>query len=103
MKYEIAKQNALKFANERKQSVYIAKANKKEDYKIEFTPTTTKNFSIIEIVNYNKSIKYGEWKYSPLESIAICSECGYEHYLGMYHQYATNYCPNCGQKMNPIN
>ena len=47
--------------------------------------------------------QYGEWQYSPQEDIAICSECGYEHYLGIYHQYATNYCPNCGQKMKPIN
>ena len=46
---------------------------------------------------------YGEWQYSPQEDIAICSECGYEHYLGTYHQYATNYCPKCGQKMKPIN
>lgn len=52
MKYEIAKQNALQFAKERKQPVYISKQNKKEDYKIEFTPTTTPNYTIIEEVNY---------------------------------------------------
>ena len=52
MKYGIAKQNALQFSSERKQPVYISKANNKEDYKIEFTPTTTKNFSIVEVVNY---------------------------------------------------
>ena len=46
--------------------------------------------------------QYGEWQYSPQEDIAICSECRYEHYLGTYHQYATNYCPNCGQKIKPI-
>ena len=44
-----------------------------------------------------------EWQYSPLENIAICSKCRYEHYLGTYHQYATNFCPNCGQKMKQIN
>ena len=49
-----------------------------------------------------KSVECGEWQYSPLEDIAICSECRYEHYLGTYRQYATNYCPNCGQKMKPI-
>ena len=49
-----------------------------------------------------KSIECGEWQYSPLEDIAICSKCRYEHYLGTYRQYATNYCPNCGQKMKPI-
>lgn len=52
MKYEIAKQNALRFSNERKQPVYIAKANNKEAYKIEFTPITTKNYTIIETVDY---------------------------------------------------
>lgn len=50
-----------------------------------------------------QSVECGEWQYSPQENIAICSECRYEHYLGTYHQYATNYCPNCGQKMKPIN
>lgn len=43
--------------------------------------------------------KQGEWKYSPQENIAICSICGEEHYLGTYHQFATNFCPNCGSKM----
>lgn len=41
-----------------------------------------------------------EWKYSPKEDIATCKSCSYEHYLGTYHQYATNFCPNCGAKMN---
>ena len=43
-----------------------------------------------------------EWQYSPQENIAICPQCGYEHYLGTYHQYATNFCPNCGTRMKPI-
>ena len=41
-----------------------------------------------------------EWKYSRKEDIATCKSCSYEHYLGTYHQYATNFCPNCGAKMN---
>ena len=49
------------------------------------------------------SCEPNEWKYSPQENIAICSQCGYEHYLGTYHQYATNFCPNCGTKMKAIN
>ena len=51
---------------------------------------------------YSNNSKEGEWEYSPQENIAICSECKYEHYLGTYHQYATNYCPNCGTKMKPV-
>ena len=32
---------------------------------------------------------YGEWQYSPQEDIAICSECGYEHYteFGLVKRY----------------
>jgi len=43
-----------------------------------------------------------QWGYSPQENVAICEGCGYEHYLGTYHQYATNYCPNCGEKMKAV-
>ena len=43
--------------------------------------------------------KKSEWKYSKKENLATCKNCSYEHYLGTYHQYATNYCPNCGSKM----
>ena len=43
--------------------------------------------------------KNSEWKYCRKENIATCKNCSYEHYLGAYHQYATNYCPNCGSKM----
>lgn len=53
-------------------------------------------------LNTEDNSKEGEWEYSPQENIAICSKCKYEHYLGTYHQYATNYCPNCGTKMKPV-
>ena len=53
--------------------------------------------------HYELSKNVYEWQYSPLENIAICLKCRYAHYLGTYHQYATNFCPNCGQKMKPIN
>lgn len=43
--------------------------------------------------------KMGKWKYSYLEETGECSCCGYEHYLGTYREYSTNYCPNCGAKM----
>ena len=39
--------------------------------------------------------KHGHWKYSTTENCAICSECGAEHYLGAYHQFDKNGCPNC--------
>ena len=44
-------------------------------------------------------VVHGEWKYSPKENIATCKMCSYEHYLGTYHQYARNFCPNCGADM----
>lgn len=46
--------------------------------------------------------KKSEWKYSRKENIATCKNCSYEHYLGTYHQYATNYCPKCGSKMHQL-
>ena len=52
-------------------------------------------------IDVNKSL--GEWQHSPLDDIAVCSNCNYEHYLGTYQQYATNYCPKCGKKMRAIN
>ena len=52
MKYSVAKQNAKEFAKERKASVWISKENSKVDYKIEFTPTTTENYTICEEVPY---------------------------------------------------
>ena len=41
----------------------------------------------------------GIWKRSRLDDSAVCSICLYEHYLGSYHQYATNFCPQCGAEM----
>ena len=43
--------------------------------------------------------KKSEWEYYRKENMVICKNCSYEHYLGTYHQYATNYCPNCGSDM----
>lgn len=45
-------------------------------------------------------VRHGEWKYYFKENTLMCSECLYEHYVGTYHQYATNYCPYCGVKMD---
>lgn len=42
---------------------------------------------------------HGILKYSPLDDIALCSKCGEEIYLGAFHQFAHNYCPNCGAKL----
>ena len=41
----------------------------------------------------------GEWTYSYKDDTGACSCCGYEHYLGTYRQYSTNFCPNCGADM----
>ena len=41
----------------------------------------------------------GEWLYNYKEDTATCSNCKYEHYLGAYREYSTNFCPNCGAKM----
>lgn len=62
--------------------------------------------SICSIINkepslgkmYEKEDIFTKWEYSEKENVAICKNCGYEHYLGSYHQYSTNYCPNCGAK-----
>lgn len=42
---------------------------------------------------------HGILKYSPQDDIALCSKCGEEIYLGALHQFAHNYCPNCGAKL----
>lgn len=52
MKYGIAKQNAQQFANERNKPVYISKADKQNDFQVEFSKEgVTKHYSIIETVN----------------------------------------------------
>lgn len=43
---------------------------------------------------------HGILKYSPQDDIALCSKCGEEIYLGALHQFAHNYCPHCGAKMD---
>ncbi len=51
MKYGIAKQNAQQFANERRQSVYIAKASKINDFMILFDKNeVTPNYRICETI-----------------------------------------------------
>lgn len=54
MKYSIAKNNAKDFANNRKETVYIAKANKINDYYISFNGTASKNYKIIEKIEPDK-------------------------------------------------
>lgn len=60
-----------------------------------------KRYSAIGTIDEFKALKEkkSEWEYCRKENIATCKHCSYEHYLGTYHQYATNYCPNCGSKM----
>ncbi len=52
-----------------------------------------------KVENIPDAVVRGEWKYCRKENIATCKNCSYEHYLGTYHQYATNFCPNCGADM----
>ena len=56
-----------------------------------------------------EEVKHGEWELTKTEfgwngceypAGYTCSLCGYEHLVGAFHQYSTNYCPNCGAKMN---
>jgi hypothetical protein len=39
--------------------------------------------------------KHGHLKHCPRENFALCSVCSEEIYLGSYHQFAHNGCPNC--------
>lgn len=51
--YEIIKANAEWLAQQRKQNVYITKANKKNDYVLIFEgQQPTRNYHIIETVKY---------------------------------------------------
>lgn len=53
----------------------------------------------LEVVRTSKKYK---WEYCHLENTATCENCGYNHYLGTYHQYATKFCPNCGSEMEEV-
>ena len=46
-------------------------------------------------------VKHGEWKESDIVYYRPhCSLCDYEHFVGAFYQYSTNYCPRCGAKMD---
>ena len=45
-------------------------------------------------------VRHGRWAYGEDDNIQ-CSVCGHDAYTeGDYRQVKTNYCPNCGAKMN---
>ena len=51
---------------------------------------------VAELMDKNVTVqKHGHLKYCPRENYALCSVCGEEIYLGAYHQFAHNGCPNC--------
>ncbi len=51
---------------------------------------------VAELMDNNVVVHaHGHLKYCPRENFALCSVCGEELYLGSYHQYAHNGCPNC--------
>lgn len=45
-------------------------------------------------------VKHGKWENCYQDNVVTCSFCKEEHYLGTYHQFAKNYCSNCGAKMD---
>lgn len=45
-------------------------------------------------------VVHAYWKYCELDDTLICSKCSCEHYIGAYHEYDKNYCPNCGACMD---
>lgn len=54
MKYSIAKMQAKRFFEERKEPIRIAKANKKEEYYLLFCKEQpTKNYKVIETIDSN--------------------------------------------------
>ena len=51
---------------------------------------------VAELMDKDVSVqKHGHLKYCPRENFALCSVCGEEIYMGTYHQFAHNGCPNC--------
>lgn len=45
-------------------------------------------------------VRHGRWVYGEDDNIQ-CSVCGHDAYTeGDYRQVKTNYCPNCGAKMD---
>lgn len=56
--YSVVKENAIRFSKERKQDIRIIKANRLNKYAILFEGAQlTKNYSVIEIVKYEKEIE----------------------------------------------
>ena len=49
-------------------------------------------------------VKHGRWEYhDPVSPNCFCSVCNYDapwDVFGDYHSERTNYCPNCGAKMD---
>lgn len=46
-------------------------------------------------------VRHGEWAGDAFCDVLTCKECSYEHALYVLGKLsATNYCPNCGAKMD---
>ncbi len=46
-------------------------------------------------------VRHGEWVGDAFCDVLTCKECSYEHALYVLGKLsATNYCPNCGAKMD---
>jgi hypothetical protein len=48
-----------------------------------------------------EEVRHGEWAGGMFDDVLTCKECSYEHALYVLGKLsATNYCPNCGAKMD---
>lgn len=45
-------------------------------------------------------VRHGRWLYDSCEMEFFCSVCSREAPVGMTTYHITNYCPNCGAKMD---
>ena len=46
-------------------------------------------------------VRHGEWVGDAFDDVLVCKECSYEHALYVLGKLsASNYCPNCGAKMD---
>lgn len=46
-------------------------------------------------------VRHGEWAGGMFDDVWTCKECSYEHAMYVLGKLsATNYCPNCGAKMD---
>ena len=45
-------------------------------------------------------VVHGRWEFDKVEMEVYCSVCGHNAPIGMSSYIRTNYCPNCGARMD---